>query len=191
MTASLFAAVPAPGLWWIDAAAAGILALALVFGAFNGLSGEAARLVAFAVALVAAALVYSALRSEVFPEDGAAARILSLAAALVAASCVCIVLRRLLRRFFKAAIPQPLDALLGAAFRGATTCVVLLAVFAVLRVVPSEPLQDAVFGRTVSGQAAAAALDALGLRAPSAADAAEEPPAAPAETAPPAREAAP
>ena len=53
----LAAAVPAPQLWWIDAALAGLLALALVFGAFNGLSGEAARLVAFAVALVAAAVV--------------------------------------------------------------------------------------------------------------------------------------
>ena len=48
--AALLAAVPAPGPWWIDAALGGLLALALVFGAFNGLSGEAARLVAFAVA---------------------------------------------------------------------------------------------------------------------------------------------
>ena len=159
--AAAFAALPTPGLWWIDAALGALLALSLVFGAFNGLSGEAARLVAFAVALVAAALVYPALRSSLFPEPGAAARILSLAAALAAAACVCIVLRRLLRRFLKAAIPQPLDSLFGAAFRAGTTCVVFLAVFAVLRVIPSEPLQDAVFPKTVSGRMAAPLLDAL------------------------------
>lgn len=182
----LAAAVPAPQLWWIDAALAGLLALALVFGAFNGLSGEAARLVAFAVALVAAAVVYRALRASVFPEEGAAAPILSLAAALAAGAAVCIVLRRLLRRFLKAAIPQPLDALFGAAFRGATACVVFLAAFAVLRVVPSESLQDAVFARTVSGRMAAPALDALERRR----DPAPEAPA-PAEPAPPAQEDAP
>ncbi|MBQ9726889.1 MAG: CvpA family protein [Kiritimatiellae bacterium] len=184
---ALFAAAPAPALWWIDAAVAALLCLALVFGAFNGLSGEAARLVAFAVALVAAGVVYSALRSTLFPEDGAAARILSLAAALAGAACVCIVLRRLLRRFLKAAIPQPLDALLGAAFRGATTCVVFLAVFAVLRVIPSETLQDAVFARTVSGRAAAPALDAFERRArpaPAAEDPATPEPAAPEPAAP-------
>lgn len=159
LPAPLAAAVPTPQLWWIDAALAGLLALALVFGAFNGISGEAARLVAFAVALVAAGIVYRALRASVFPEDGAAAPILSLAAALAAGACACIVLGRLLRRFLKAAIPQPLDSLCGAAFRGATTCVVFLAVFAVLRVVPSESLQDAVFARTVSGRMAAPALD--------------------------------
>ena len=179
--APLFAAVPAPALWWVDAAVAALLCLALVFGAFNGLSGEAARLVAFAVALVAAGVVYTALRSTLFPEEGPAARILSLAAALAAAACVCIVLRRLLRRFLRAAIPQPLDALLGAAFRGATACVVLLAVFAVLRVIPSETLQDAVFARTVSGRLAAPALDAVERRARPGAAAEED--AAP-ETAP-------
>lgn len=176
MTA-LFAAVPAPQLWWIDAALAGLLALSLVFGAFNGLSGEAARLVAFAVALVAAAVVYPALRTSLFGGTGAGDRILSLAAALAAAACVCVVLRRLLRRFLKAAIPQPLDALFGAVFRGGTTCVVFLAVFAVLRVVPHEPLQEAVFSKTVSGRLAAPVLDSLERRA--------APPAkTPAETAP-------
>ena len=190
MTAAFFAAVPSPALWWLDAAVAGLLALSLVVGAFNGLSGEAARLVAFAVALVAASLVYPALRASVFPEDGAAAPILSLAAALAAAACVCIVLRRLLRRFLKAAIPQPLDALLGAAFRGATTCVVFLAVFAVLRVIPSETLQDAVFSRTVSGRTAAPVLDLFESRArPAAAgetaDAPAEPEGAPAPEAAP------
>lgn len=189
--AAALAALPSPGLWWIDAALGALLALSLVFGAFNGLSGEAARLVAFAVALVAAALVYPALRSAVFPEEGAAARILSLAAALAAAACVCIVLRRLLRRFLKAAIPQPLDSLFGAAFRAATSCVVFLAVFAVLRVIPSEPLQDAVFARTVSGRMAAPLLDAMESRAAPAAARPDAPP--PGGTAPqePAGEAAP
>ena len=172
--AAAFAALPSPALWWIDAALAVLLALSLVFGAFNGLSGEAARLVAFAVALVAAAIVYPALRSTLFPEPGAAARILSLAAALAAAACVCIVLRRLLRRFLKAAIPQPLDSLFGAAFRAATTCGVLLAVFAVLRVIPSGTLQDAVFVRTLSGRTAAPVLDALERRAAPAAEPAAE-----------------
>lgn len=160
----LFAAVPAPELWWIDAAVAGLLALSAVFGAFNGLSGESARLVAFAVALVVASLVFTAIRTGFFPDGGTAARVLSLAGALAVAACVCIVLARLLRRFLRAAIPQPLDAVLGAAFRGATTCVAFLAVFAVLRVIPFEPLQDAVFSRTVSGRMAAGALAAAGLR---------------------------
>ena len=186
MTCSaLLAAVPAPGPWWIDAALGGLLALALVFGAFNGLSGEAARLVAFAVALVVASLAYPGLRSTAFPEDGAAARILSLAIALAAAAAVCIVLRRLLRRFLKAAIPQPSDAILGAAFRAATTCVLFLAVFAVLRVIPSAGLQSAVFEQTVSGRMAAPVLDAIERRA---SPAAETP--AP-EAAPPAQEDAP
>ena len=77
----LFAAVPAPELWWIDAAVAGLLALSAVFGAFNGLSGESARLVAFAVALVVASLVFTAIRTGFFPDGGTAARVLSLAAA--------------------------------------------------------------------------------------------------------------
>ena len=163
--AALLAAVPSPELWWIDAALGGLLALALVFGAFNGLSGEAARLVAFAVALVVASLAFHGLRSAVFPEDGAAARILSLALALAGGAAACIALRRLLHRFLKAAIPQPLDALFGAVFRGATACVVFLAVFAVLRVIPSDTLQEAVFSRTVSGRTAAPVLDALEHRA--------------------------
>ena len=70
MTPAL-AALPAPSLWWIDAAAGIFLAVSLVFGAFNGLSGEAARLVAFAVGLVVASLVFSAIRAAFFPEDGA------------------------------------------------------------------------------------------------------------------------
>ena len=180
-----FAAVPTPALWWLDAVVSAVLALSLVFGAFNGLSGEAARLVAFAVALVAASLVYPALRASVFPEEGAAAPILSLAAALAAGACCCIVLRRLLRRFLKAAIPQPLDALLGAAFRGATTCVVLLAAFAVLRVIPSESLQAAVFSRTVSGRAADPVLELFERRArPAAEPAPAEAPAPDPEAAP-------
>ena len=192
--AALLAALPAPELWWIDAAFGCLLALAFVFGAFNGLSGEAARLVAFAVALVAAASAYPILRSSVFPEEGAAARILSLAIALAVAACACIVLRRLLRRFLKAAIPQPLDALLGAVFRGATMCVVFLALFAVLRVTPSETVQEAVFERTFSGRTAAPILDAIERRAtPAAAGPAAPAPDAPApEPAPaPAEEAAP
>ena len=189
MTA-LFAAVPAPELWWLDAAVAGLLVLSAVFGAFNGLSGESARLVAFATALVVASAVFSAIRASFFPGGGTAGRILSLAAALAVAACVCVALARLMRRFLKAAIPQPLDAALGAVLRAATTCVAFLAVFAVLRVIPHEPLQDAVFSRTVSGRMAAAALDAAGLRGvPAAAPAAAEETAP--EPAPPAQEAAP
>ena len=191
MTPAL-AALPAPSLWWIDAAAAIVLAVSLVFGAFNGLSGEAARLVAFAVALVVASLVFSAVRDEFFPGDGTAGRVLSLAGAIAVAACVCIVLGRLLRRFLRAAIPQPFDALLGAALRGATACVVLLAFFAVIRVIPYGPLQDAVFSRTVSGRMAASVLATAGLNgAPAAEGEAPAPDAEPAQEAKPAQEAEP
>ncbi len=159
-----FAALPPPALWWIDAAVASLLALALVFGAFSGLSGEAARLVAFAVAFVVAMLVHPVLCTSVLPGDGAAERILAIAAALVAGAGAGFALFRLLRRSFRAAISQPSDSLLGAIFRAATTCVVLLAVFAVLRAIPSADLQDAVFGRTVSGRLAASVLESVELR---------------------------
>lgn len=172
-----FAALSPPALWWIDAAAAVLIAVSLVFGAFNGLSGEAARLVAFAVGLAVASFAFAAIQASFFPEGGATGRILSVAGALAVGACVCIVLGRLLRRFLRAAIPQPFDAILGAAFRGATACVVLLAVFAALRVVPSETVQDAVFSRTVSGRMAAPVLDAVLARH-----------ARPAEEAPPAGE---
>ena len=172
MNAASFAVSSLPSLsvaGWIDVAVLALLGIAAVLGAVRGLAGELARLLAIATGMAVLSGASGPVRAHLFPGEGASQTILAFALTVVAAGLAGSAAGAGARRFLKLLVGQPADGILGAFVRVCTTGAVLLAVFAFLRLLPSEQVEDVVFRQSVSGRVAAPYADWIAGRISSAA----------------------
>lgn len=149
---------------WIDAAVLALLVVAAVLGAVRGLAGELARLLAFATGLAVLSGASGPVRANLFPGEGASQAVLAFAVTVVAAALAGSAAGAGARRFLRLLVGQPADGIFGAMLRVCTTGAVLLAVFAFLRLLPSDNVGDVVFRQSVSGRTAAPYADWIAAR---------------------------
>lgn len=150
---------------WIDAIVAVVAAIAVLSGAIRGLGGELGRIAACIVGITVGFFAHAPIRANLFPGSAETYAVLAIAATAVAAILAGLLAKWLVGKFLRILIGQPADSILGAVFAGISAAVVLLAVFAVVRVIPLDSVQETVFKKSMSGQFAAPVVDSFINRA--------------------------
>lgn len=150
---------------WIDAVAVTVIALSAVAGAVRGLGGELGRIAACIAGVAAGCFVHAPIRERVFSGGADSYAALAVAAAAVVAVLAGLLVKWAVGRFLRVLVGQPADSVLGAVFCCASSAAVMLAVFAVARIVPLEPVRKTVFEKSASGRFAAPIVDSFINRA--------------------------
>ncbi len=150
---------------WVDAIVAVALALAALAGAIRGLGGELGRIAACIVGITVGYFAHAPIRQNVFTGSAETYAVLAVAATAVAAVLAGLLAKWLVSRFLRILIGQPADSILGAVLCCFSSAVVLLAVFAVVRMIPIGSVQETVFEKSMSGRFASPIVESFINRA--------------------------